>query len=128
MSTLSKVLPIPCTLEGDFFLQWMNYLTPRHGLTKKQILVVSELLKERYVLSKSIKDNTQLLDDVLMSADTKRRIRERCGLKESHFQVIWGLLRKKGVIVNNRINSSYIPDIDGDDFKVMLYFKFTDVK
>ena len=101
MSSLGKVLPIPCTLEGDFFIQWMNYLTPRHGLTKTQSLVVAELLKERYHLSKSIKNNDELLDEILMNADTKRKIRERCGIKEAHFQVIWGILRKKGVIVKN---------------------------
>lgn len=128
MSSLGKVLPIPCTLEGDFFIQWMNYLTPRHGLTKTQSLVVAELLKERYHLSKSIKNNDELLDEILMNADTKRKIRERCGIKESHFQVIWGILRKKGVIVKNKLNHSYIPDVEGNDFKVVLYFKFTDVE
>lgn len=128
MSVLGKVLPIPCTLEGDFFYQWMNYLTPVHGLTKAQAKMVAEFLKERYNLGKSIINDDELLDRILMSPDTKKKIRARLGLKESHFQVIWGALKQKGVIINNKLNRSYIPNTNGKDFKVVLYFKFTDVE
>lgn len=85
--------------------------------------MISELVKVRFQLSKVILDE-DVLDSVLMSEDTKRQVREACGIKLSHFQVIMGKLRKQGVIVDNKVNKRYIPNLqpDATSFKLMFYF------
>ena len=46
-----------------------------------------------------------------MNEATKREIRESCNLSATHFQVIMGKLRESKVIVNNKINPRFIPNI-----------------
>ena len=59
--------------------------------------VLAAFLKMRYFLSKEIIDSDRL-DRVLMSEETKREIREKCGITPKHFQVIMSKFRKNGVI------------------------------
>ena len=111
--------------EGDFFRAWAEFTRPIHKLSKKEMDVFAEILKERYELSKVIIDN-DVLDSVLMDKRTKLRIRTRCGLKPKHFQVIMSKFRKNGVIVNNRINLTLIPLITEEGAGLMVYFSFKD--
>ena len=78
---------------------------------------------ERYLLSKVISDE-DILDKVVMSEDTKKKIREEYKVTPAYFQVIMGKLRRNGLIVNNKINPRFIPNITEDNglFKLMLLF------
>ena len=88
--------------------------------------VASTILKKRYELSKVIQDDT-ILDKVTMSEDTKRSIREECNLSLPHFQVIMGKLRKSGVLLDNRVNPKFIPNIDNpSSFRLLLNFELSD--
>ena len=71
----------------------------------------------------NIKDD-EILDRVTMSEDTKKKVREECGITLPHFQVIMGKLRKSNVIVDNKINPKFIPNIDEEsgNFKLLLLF------
>ena len=62
---------------------------------------------------------------MVMNEDTKKKIREECGISSAHFQVIMGKLRKNKVIVNGRINPKFIPNIGEDEngiFQLLLLF------
>jgi hypothetical protein len=74
-----------------------------------------------------IRDDS-ILDKVVMSDDTKLKVREECGMSLAHFQVIMGKLRKNKLIVDGKINKRFIPNIPESpkDFKLMLYFEFSD--
>ena len=98
-------------------------MKPYHKLTSREIDVISELVKIRFQLSKVILDE-DVLDSVLMSEDTKKKVREICKIKLSHFQVIMGKLRKHGIIINDKINKRFIPNIkeDAKDFRLIFYF------
>lgn len=123
MTKANNVIRIPTSLDGNFFRYWFMFLEPFHKLTDREIDVITSFVKQRYELSKVIKDN-DILDKVTMSEDTKRKVREECNITLPHFQVIMGKLRKNGVIVNGKINPKFIPNINegADNFQLLLLF------
>jgi hypothetical protein len=87
--------------------------------------VAACLVKHRYNLSKVILDN-DVLDKVVMSEDTKAKVREECEISLAHFQVIMGKLKKNGILIGNRINPRYIPKINNEEnFRLMFLFEFS---
>ena len=106
------------------------FLEPYHHLTNREIEVAAAFVKYRYELSKAVKDNSLLdIDQMVMNEDTKKKIREECGISSAHFQVIMGKLRKNRVIVDGKINPRFIPNISEDDsgvFQLLLLFDLND--
>ena len=124
MKKVNNVVRIPTSLDGKFFRYWMEFLEPFHKLTDREMDIATAFLKHRYELSKVIKDN-EILDKVTMSEDTKRQIREECEITLPHFQVILGKLRKNKIIIDNKINPRFIPNITDENgtFQLMLLFE-----
>ena len=120
---INNVIRIPTSLNSKFFRYWFEFLQPFHKLTEREIDVITSLVKQRYELSKVIKDD-EILDRVTMSEDTKRKVREECNMTLPHFQVIMGKLRKSKVIIDNKINPRFIPNIreDSGTFQLLLLF------
>lgn len=120
----NNVVRVPTSLDGKFFRYWFEFLQPFHKLTDREIDVITSFVKHRYQLSKVIKD-TEILDKVTMSEDTKNKVREECNLKLPHFQVIMGKLRKSRVIEDNKINPRFIPNINEEsgNFQLLLFFE-----
>lgn len=110
-------------LGDKFFKCWFTFLRPLHHLTDREIDVIASFTKHRYELSKVIKDDN-LLETVLMSEETKRKVREDCGITLAHFQVIMGKLRKNKVIVDNKINPILIPKLDENSESLQLLVLF----
>ena len=119
----NNVVRIPCSLDGSFFRYWFLFLKPFHKLTDREIDVITCFVKHRYELSKVIKDD-DILDRVVMSEDTKRKVREECNITLPHFQVIMGKLRSSKVIIDGKINPRFIPNIEEENgfFKLLLLF------
>ena len=120
----NNIIRMPCSLSNNFFRYWFMFLEPYHKLTDREIDVITSFVKQRYELSKVIKDN-DILDKVTMSEDTKRKVREECNITLPHFQVIMGKLRKNKVIVDGKINPRFIPNIDEETgtFQLLLLFE-----
>lgn len=120
----NNIIRIPTSLSVNFFKLWLMFLEPFHRLTKREIDVAASFVKQRYELSKVIKDS-EILDRVTMSEDTKKKVREECNITLPHFQVILGKLRKNKVIVDGKINPKFIPNInaDNDAFQLLLLFE-----
>lgn len=120
----NNIIRIPTSLSVNFFKLWLMFLEPFHKLTKREIDVAASFVKQRYELSKVIKDS-EILDRVTMSEDTKKKVREECNITLPHFQVILGKLRKNKVIVDGKINPKFIPNInaDNDTFQLLLLFE-----
>lgn len=120
-----SIVRIPCKVDGSFFKYWFMFLKPFHHLTEREMDVIISFVKQRYELSKVITDNN-ILDKVTMSEDTKRKVREECGITLPHFQIVMSKLRKSNVIVDNKINPRYIPNVkeENGSFKMMLLFDF----
>lgn len=121
---INNVIRISTSLNSKFFRYWFEFLQPFHKLTEREIDVITSLVKQRYELSKVIKDD-EILDRVTMSEDTKRKVREECNMTLPHFQVIMGKLRKSKVIIDNKINPRFIPNIreDSGTFQLLLLFE-----
>lgn len=62
----NNIIRIPTSLNGKFFKYWFEFLKPFHKLTDREIDVITSFVKQRYELSKVIKDN-DILDKVTMS-------------------------------------------------------------
>lgn len=118
----NNVIRIP-TSQKKFFRFWFEFLKPFHKLTDREIDVITAFTYERYNLGKVISDD-DILDKVVMSEDSKKKIREEYKVTPAYFQVIMGKLRRNGLIVNNKINPRFIPNIteDNGSFKLMLLF------
>lgn len=125
----NNIVRIPTSLYGKFFRYWFEFLKPFHNLTNKEMDVVTCMLKHRFELSKVIKDNN-ILDKVLMSDDTRKKIKAECGVTPQYFQVIMGKLRKCKIIVNNKIDPKFIPNISENDssFQLLLLFDLNDTQ
>lgn len=122
---VDNVVRIPCKLDYSFFKMWFMFLQPFHHLTEREMEVATSFVKQRYELSKVVSDN-DILDRLVMSEDTKRKVREECNITLPHFQVIMGKLRKNNIIVDGKLNPRYIPRVIGENgsFKLMLLFDF----
>lgn len=130
-----KVLMIPCQSLQGFFEQWLNLLKPVHKLSNKEIQLLATIVRFRYELSLKITDK-ELLDEVLMSTDTKQKIREDCGISKQSYQVSMFKLKKAKALISDdkdedgpkfyRVNPKLIPKFNGKDFKLLLYFNLTD--
>lgn len=121
---INNIVKIPASLDGNFFRYWLEFLKPYHNLTQREVDVATCFLKYRYELSKVI-TSQNILDEVIMSEDTKRKIREECAITSPHFQVIMGKLRKNQIIVDGKLNPKFIPNIEEESgfFKLLLLFE-----
>ena len=124
MKKANNIVRIPTTLNGKFFRYWFEFLLPFHNLTSREIDVIAAFVKQRYQLSKVIKDDN-ILDKVIMSEDIKKKVREECNITLPHFQVIMGKIRKNKVIIDGKINPRFIPNIDEGTgyFQLLLLFE-----
>jgi hypothetical protein len=124
MKKANNIIRIPTSLNGKFFTYWFKFLKPFHELTDREIDVIASFVKQRYELSKVIKDE-DILNKVTMSEDTKKKVREECNITLPHFQVIMGKLRKNKIIIDGKINPKFIPNIDNETgyFQLLLLFE-----
>lgn len=124
MGKIDNVVIIPTSLENNFFRYWLEFLKPIHKLTNKEIAVGSSFLKYRYEFSKVITD-LPLLEKITLNEDTKRKVREDCGISQAYFQFIMTKLKKVKFIEDNKINPKYIPRIkeESGSFQLLLSFK-----
>ena len=127
MNKPNNVVQVNATLNLDFFKKWFIFLKPFHGLTDRETDIIACFAKERYELSKIISDEGYL-DKAVMNEDTKKKVREECGITLPHFQVIMSKLKKGKVIINNKLNPHYIPNFKPGDttFSVLFYYDIKD--
>lgn len=121
----NNMFNVPCSSALDFFKWWCIFLRPFIDLTDREVEVIASLLKQRWELSKRISD-VGVLDAMTMSDDVKKAVIQECGITSQHFYVVKSALKKKGVIINDRIHSRLIPDVKEDDngmFILLIQFK-----
>lgn len=121
----NNVVTVP--VNGDassFFRWWCVFLRPFVSLTNRETDVMAEFLRQRYELSKSISDPA-ILDTMVMSDETKKKVIEACHITQQHFYVVMSNLRKNKVIVGNAINPRLIPNMrvgDNGVFQLLILF------
>lgn len=123
-----KQANINITLK-KLFRQWLEITKPFHKLSKQPQEILALLLYYHYMYKKDITNET-ILWKMVFDYDTKLKIREELGINDPGFQNNLTLLRKKNIINNNKIVSTYIPDLskDSNNFKVIFNFNIVDEK
>lgn len=110
-------------LGKEVFRYWFTFLKPLHNLTDREVAVLAAFARHRFEMMEGVNDE-KLLDSLLMSSGTKRKVREECGLSLAHFQVIMSKLKKNKVVVDNRINPKLLPKMDRDTRTLSLLLLF----
>ena len=125
---ISNTLRLTCTRKA-LFRHWLEYLSPLHHLTGRELDIATAFLVEHDRLSKVILDD-ELLNRTLMSEDTQKKIREDCNVTKQHFGVIKTHLKDKKFFDGNKIQARLIPNIDkmvkDKYFILMLVFEIKD--
>ena len=106
------------------------FTAPLHKLRKKEIEILSIILRKRYELTKMINDDN-MVDTFLLSKEIKEQIIEEAGESKSNFNVMLSNLRKQNVLIDgDKINKRFIPglDMEGDKFNLMIIFDINDSK
>lgn len=126
MNTNVNIVRIKTSLSTRYFEYWLGFLYPLHHLTKQEVLVASELIKQRYFLSKVIDDNS-IIDSMLFSEKIKGEIIKSCNMTKASFNMALVKLRKKKVISNGKLNSKLIPTLseNPEGFTLTIYFDLT---
>ena len=124
MNKDEKVANINIRLK-DFFFKWIEFTKPFHNLNTRQQSVLALLLYYHYKLSFEITNNKILWKEVF-DYDTKRLIYDELNITSGGLENLLSQLRKKNVIVNNKITPNYIPNIDNKSkgFKLTFNFNF----
>lgn len=123
---IDSVIRIPCTLDIDFYREWLLFLKPLINLTNRECDIAAAILNCRYKLSKSITD-LGILDEVTLSTKSYAEIQEECKIAGPHFNVVLNELRKKKFLLSGkRINPKCIPHVkdDAKSFSLLLMFDF----
>lgn len=121
----NNIVTVPISVGIDFFRWWCTFLKSFISLTPRELDVTASFLKQRWELSKSI-DDPSILDEMVMSESTKKKVIEECEITKQHFYVVMSNLRKNKVIINDKINSRLIPNIRKEDngcFQLLILFK-----
>lgn len=120
----NNIIAVPVAEGSRFFRWWCTFLQPFVNFSSRELDIVSELLYQRFELSKIISDQG-VLDSMTMSNTVKDKVIKTCGISKEHFYVIMSKLRKNGIIVDGIINPRIIPNIRRDDngvFQLLILF------
>lgn len=116
----------------DLFFRWLDITKTFHNLNKQQQQVLALLLYNHYMLKKDI-TNEKILWKLVFDYDTRVKIREdetfgEKGLNGNSFENILSSLRKKKVIVDNKVSPAYIPDLTlgSKEFSILFAFNIVD--
>lgn len=104
-----------------FFRMWVMMIQPFLKLRNQEVQVLSELLYQRFLISKEVK-NQKMIDELTFNLKTRKAIREELGIKMYSFNNLIASLRKKGIIKDDRINPKVIPDVDHNTSKFELKY------
>lgn len=107
----------------NFFFKWMELTKPFHKLRPKEIQIVALILYHYYRLKQDV-TNDKILWKLVFDYDTKVLIAEEAGISMSGLENMYSSLRKKNVIVDNKITKHYVPELHkkSKNFKIIFNF------
>lgn len=126
MNKPDSAIPIKCNNLTEFFVNWFKFIEPLHHLTNREIDVIAALCEQRYLLSKVISDE-QILNRVLFSEDTKKKILKNLGMTIPYYQVIMSKLKKNKLVCDGKLAPQIVPKLREDNVVYTLLLVF-DIK
>ena len=123
-----KKARINVTLK-KLFSYWLQLTYPFHKLTPAQQDILALFLYYHYVYKKDI-TNERVLWKAVFDYDTKKKIEKELNIIPQTLYNYMGLYKKKGIIQDGKIVSTYIPDLteDADNFVVIFDLTIVDEK
>lgn len=115
--------------KKDFFFKWVEFTKPFHGLRKQLQDLLAWLLYHHYTLGLVIKHDGILWKQVF-DYDTKVLIMTEMNIQQSTLENLLHSLRKAGVVENNRIKPTYVPNIteESESFIININFIFNELE
>lgn len=129
-----KILTVDCSGDKDFFDLWIEYLAPKHHLTKSEQKFLAACLRQRYELSKGISDEN-VLDETALNEIYRTKIRKDLNISTQQMQNVIAKLKKLHILIPRnfpfsdklsyyKISPSFIPPYtESKDFLLLLLFK-----
>lgn len=122
MKTNEKIANINVKFK-DFFYKWIELTQPFHKLNNRQSRILALLLYHHNRLSYEI-TNPKILWKIVFDYDTKLLIAEELNIQTHSLENLLSQLRKKNIIVDNKITPYFIPNISKDAKNFKLIFNF----
>lgn len=115
------------TALDDFFIKWVNFLQPFHGLSGANALVLASLLKYRHYLVSMLLSEKEA-DETLLGKECKEVFMEENHMSSNYLEVALSRLRKAKVIVNDRIDKKFIPilELGSNQYNLIINFELYD--
>ena len=123
-----RVATLTTDIKG-FFRDWLKITGPFHKLSKKEQDVLGLLLYHHHILRKDI-SNDEILWKIVFDYDTKIKIKEELGIKDTALQNLLTSLRKRGAIHSNKIVPNFVPILteDVNNYKIVFNINIIDDK
>lgn len=118
----TNILKIKSSDYDELFLNWFLILKPLHNLSNKECILASKLYKYRDELKEVILDK-EILDTTILSDTYRKKLIEEMEITMIHLQVLLTSLRKKNVIIDNRLNPKFIPHIKDSELSLLIRFE-----
>jgi hypothetical protein len=117
-----KVANINIKLK-DLFIKWLEITKPFHKLSNQHQQVLSLLLYHHYLLKHEV-TNEKILWKMVFDYDTKLKIKEELEMTDNTLQNVLTKLRRKNIIIDNKISPVYIPNLalKSKNFKILYNF------
>ena len=106
------------TNKNTFYIQYLSAINGALGLSKKEIMILSEFLK----VKEALKGN----DDLVFSSITRKKVQTKLGISQHNLNnYIKALKGKKALILEDsilRINKNIIPAVKDGKYSVTFNF------
>jgi predicted DNA-binding protein (UPF0251 family) len=116
-----RVIPISTTLV-PFFKQVVVLLNPFLKLRGKEQDVLAQLMYSNYKY-RELEENIRW--KIIMDYDNKSEMQESIGISAASMYNYLSSLRKKGIIVDNKVHKNYLI-IPGGEFNLRFKFKINE--
>ena len=125
----SNVARVKAYKGGDFFYKWLNFIKPLHTLTNLEMKVLSLILAKRQELIMVVRDD-KIINNLLRSSGIRKEIRDELEMTATQFNILYGKLKKVGVINEYGLVNKYIPNVEfeSNEYRLILTFDILEKK
>lgn len=119
MNTITANINV--TNKYEAFETWLQLTKSLHDLTPEEIKVLAMFLSERNELQDKIVDE-ELMNEYLLGTKTRKKVETTLGYEPSRLPNIFSSMKKKGALIDGKINPRFIPNLtkDFDSYKLVF--------
>ena len=111
------MVPLTVTTDKELATMHLGILTMFHKISGQELAVMEELVAQFLTLNRKLNDKKQTFNMIFSSA-FKKEYRATLKITPQRLQNILYSLRKKGLLKDNTITSSMIPQVKDNESKI----------